>query len=127
MKIYSINTGVNLKKSSYVSNPKAEIQVTTKNIQSTNLSGIPRAYISFGNNNQITDEKRKAEIAKYLEYREKAKDIERGDAYYHELVNKEINKLIKERTHIGWFTGNTKIGKVKEVERRRINKEQYEK
>lgn len=62
MKIYSINTGFNLKKSSYVSSPKAEIQVTTKNIQSTNLSGIPRAYISFGNNNQITDEKEKPKL-----------------------------------------------------------------
>lgn len=127
MKIYSINTGFNLKKSSYVSNPKAETKAPTEKTQSTNLRGIPRAYISFGENNQITDKKRRAEIAKYLEYRDKAKDIERGDAYYHELVDKEINKLIEDRTHIGWFTGNTKIGKVKEVERRRINKEQYEK
>ena len=128
MKIYSINTGFNLKNSRIVPNPKVKSTGDTiANPESTNLRGMPKAYISFGENNQITDKKRRAEIAKYLEYREKAKDIERGDAYYHELVNKEINKLIKERTHIGWFTGNKKIGKVKEVERLRIKKEQYEK
>ena len=127
MKIYSITPGFNLQKNNYVSGTPTTSTPAALVPKTLNLNGVPRAYISFGENNKINDKKRRAEIAKYLEYRDKAKDLERGDVYYNELVNARIEGLIKERSHYGSITGKYKIGKVKKLERLRIKKELYEK
>ena len=81
MKIYSITPGFNLQKNNYVSGTTTKSTPAALVPKTLNLNGVPRAYISFGENNKINDKKRRAEIAKYLEYRDKAKDLERGDVY----------------------------------------------
>ncbi len=127
MKIHSISENYKTQKRHFTR--AEETRTETPKIYNTKptLTGIPKSYISFGENNRISNYKREEEIAKYLEWRTRAKDLERGEEYYRERVQSRIDAIVSERSHYGYFSGNWKIGKVKKVERARIEKEEYAK
>lgn len=127
MKIYSITSNITPYNSPVITQNRTKHDLSSKSGANNNLTGVPKSYISFGMDMKISDRKRNAEIAKYLEYRDKAKDLSRGEDYYRECVQARIDELIKERSHYGSITNNWKIGKVKKVERLRIEREEYSK
>ena len=127
MKIYSISSNYKTSNSNCMSLKETQNVNIKEYFPKNSLIGVPKSYISFGDSNRISDAKRKAEIAKYLECKTKAKDIERGEEYYKERVQSRIDAIVSERSHYGRFSGNWKVGKVKKVERARIEKEEYAK
>lgn len=127
MKIYAISSNYKISNSNFTSLKETQNVNAKEPFPKNSLIGVPKSYISFGDSNRISDAKRKAEIAKYLECKTKAKDIERGEEYYKERVQSRIDAIVSERSHYGRFSGNWKVGKVKKVERARIEKEEYAK
>lgn len=127
MKIYSLTPNHISQNRHLASQPAQKQSAQITSVGNNNLDGVPKSYISFGMSISIGEEVRKIEIAQYLEYLDKAKDLERGEEYYKERVQDRINELINERSHYGSITGNWKTGKVKKVERLRIEQEEYAK
>lgn len=122
MKIYAIN---NVKMTS--NNNSIQHITTTKTNQNCNLfdslQGVPRSYFNFKG---ISEDRRNKDINLYLHYKDRAKEFADNSTIYLERADAKINKLIKERSHYGWFSREWKVGKVSDTERAKIKKECYE-
>ena len=112
MKIYSIGAIYNTR----------PIQVG----KNTRKSHINQNTPSFGHN--MTEAERKKAISDYLKYKDLARIYvsDNNEQIYKDSVADRIDSLRNKRAYKGWFSGATKLGKVKKLERLRIEKEEYE-
>lgn len=126
MKIYSINSlDSNIPALSKPSTSKTSsfALIQTNN----NLIGVPKAYITFGSSDNRKEAKRQQEINLYLYYKDKHDDYKEGSQKYRTNYENRIHNLKEERSYYTLWTNTKKPGKVKNVERKKIYEEEYNK